>query len=173
VFSLRHGLSPYIFLRRAPVLPILIRQNCPLLWMPPIYLFSKLSIKQSEIQNSTVCFKPPSYYHNVFTFTLFLPEGRAGVAWELSNKMMLFLSLHPLISYLHPLFIYPSHLSLSLHGFKGLWNLLVLMNSRRDQGFHLRPLFLPKIRRIISLARSHNRSSTERTLDVGLNSLHL
>jgi hypothetical protein len=32
------------------------------------------------------------YHHNVFTFTLFLPEGRAGVAWEPSNKMMLFLS---------------------------------------------------------------------------------
>jgi hypothetical protein len=139
--------------------------------MPPIYLFSKLSIKQSEIQNSTVCFKPPPYYRYVFTVTLFLPEGRAGVAWELSNKMMLFLSLHPLISYLHPLHL--SFSSLSLSGFKGLWNLLVSMNSRRDQGFHLRPLFLPKIHRIISLARSHNRSSTERTLDVGLNSLHL
>jgi len=33
------------------------------------------------------------YHHNVFTFTLFLPEGRAGVAWEPSNKIMLFLSL--------------------------------------------------------------------------------
>jgi hypothetical protein len=61
-----------------------------------------------------------SYYHNVFTFTLFLPEGRAGVAWEPSNKMMLFLpprkikclSLHPLIFSLNLLFIYPSHLSL-------------------------------------------------------------
>jgi hypothetical protein len=31
------------------------------------------------------------YYHNVFTFTLFLAEGRAGAAWEPSNKMMLFL----------------------------------------------------------------------------------
>jgi hypothetical protein len=26
------------------------------------------------------------YYHNVFTFTLLLPEGRAGVAWESSEK---------------------------------------------------------------------------------------
>jgi hypothetical protein len=26
------------------------------------------------------------YHHNVFTFTLLLPEGRAGVAWEPSNK---------------------------------------------------------------------------------------
>jgi hypothetical protein len=33
------------------------------------------------------------YHHNVFTFILFLPEGRAGVAWEPSNKIMLFLSL--------------------------------------------------------------------------------
>jgi hypothetical protein len=32
-----------------------------------------------------------SYYHNVFTFTLFLREGRMGVAWEPSNKMLLFL----------------------------------------------------------------------------------
>jgi hypothetical protein len=36
------------------------------------------------------------YHHNVFTFTLFLPEGRAGVAWEPSNKIMLFLSLSAL-----------------------------------------------------------------------------
>jgi hypothetical protein len=64
------------------------------------------------------------YYRNVFTFTLFLPEGRAGVAWEPSNKMMLFfpprkikcLLLHPLISPLNLLFIYPSHLSPSLNG---------------------------------------------------------
>jgi hypothetical protein len=61
------------------------------------------------------------YHHNVFTFTLFLQEGRAGVAWEPSNKTMLFLptrkikclSLHPLISSFNLLFIYPSHLSLS------------------------------------------------------------
>jgi hypothetical protein len=67
------------------------------------------------------------YYHNVFTFTLFLAEGRAGVAWEPCNKMMLFLpprkikclSLHPLIYSLNLLFIYPYHLCLSL-GFKGL-----------------------------------------------------
>jgi hypothetical protein len=26
------------------------------------------------------------YYYNVFDFTLFLPEGRAGVTWEPSNK---------------------------------------------------------------------------------------
>jgi hypothetical protein len=33
------------------------------------------------------------YYHNVFAFMLFLPEGRVDVAWEPSNKMMLFLRL--------------------------------------------------------------------------------
>jgi hypothetical protein len=62
------------------------------------------------------------YHHNVFTFALFLPEGRAGLAWEPSNKMKLFLpprkikclSLHSLIYSLNLLFIYPSHLSLSL-----------------------------------------------------------
>jgi hypothetical protein len=70
----------------------------------------------------SVCLKPPPYYNNVFTITLFPPEGRAGVAWEPSNKMMLFLpprkikclSLHLLISSLNLLFIYPSQLSLSL-----------------------------------------------------------
>jgi hypothetical protein len=60
------------------------------------------------------------YYHNVFTFTLFILGGRSGVAWEPSNKMMLFLPprkikclpLRPLISSLYLFFIYPSHLSL-------------------------------------------------------------
>jgi hypothetical protein len=45
------------------------------------------------------------YYQNVFIFTLFQPEGRAGITWEPYNKMMLFLppwkikclSLYPLI----------------------------------------------------------------------------
>jgi hypothetical protein len=61
------------------------------------------------------------YYHNVFTFTLFLPERRAGVAWEPSNKMMLFfppsekIKSSPLYFLLN-LFIYPSHLS--LYGFQ-------------------------------------------------------
>jgi hypothetical protein len=62
-----------------------------------------------------------TYYHKVFSFTLFLPEVRACVAWEPSNKMMFFLhpqkikclSLHPLISSLNLLFIYPSHFSFS------------------------------------------------------------
>jgi hypothetical protein len=54
---------------------------------------AKLSIKQSEIQNSAVSLKPPSITKNIFTFTLFPQEGRAGVAWEPSYKMMLFVSL--------------------------------------------------------------------------------
>jgi hypothetical protein len=36
-------------------------------------------------------FRCLSYHRNVFAFTLFLSEGRAGVAWEPSNKAMLFL----------------------------------------------------------------------------------
>jgi hypothetical protein len=66
-------------------------------------------------------FEATSYYRNVFTFTLFLSAGRAGEAWEPSNKIMLFLPLWKikclspltLISSLHLLFIYPSSLSLS------------------------------------------------------------
>jgi hypothetical protein len=101
VFSLRYGQNFLILFRRA----------------------SKLSIKQSEIQKSKFrCLSEATpYHHNVFTFTLFLPEGRAGVAWEPSNKMILLLpprkikclSLHPLISSLNLLFIYPCHISLS------------------------------------------------------------
>jgi hypothetical protein len=60
-----------------------------------LIVFFKLSIKQSEIQNSKFrsLSEATQYHHNVFTFTLFIPEGRAGVAWEPSNKIMLFLSL--------------------------------------------------------------------------------
>jgi hypothetical protein len=45
-------------------------------------------MKQSEIQKSKFRFlsEATPYHHNVLTFTLFLPEGRAGVAWEPSNK---------------------------------------------------------------------------------------
>jgi hypothetical protein len=66
---------------------------------PPVVdaadLFSKLPIKQSETQNSKFrCLSEATpYHHNVFTFTLLLLEGRAGVAWEPSNKMMVFLPL--------------------------------------------------------------------------------
>jgi hypothetical protein len=55
-----------------------------------------------------------SYYHNVFTFTLFLPEGRAGVAWEPSNKIMLFLPPRKIVSLTSPLdFLFESTLHLS------------------------------------------------------------
>jgi hypothetical protein len=67
------------------------------------------------------------YYHNVFTFTLFIPEGRAGVAWEPSNKIMLFLPLvKDKVSLTSPLdFIFESTLNVSFPislslGFKGL-----------------------------------------------------
>jgi hypothetical protein len=95
--------------------------------LPPVVDAADLIVLQiidKTIRNSKFRCLPEAtpYHHNVFTFTLFLPEGRAGVAWEHSNKMMLFLSprkikclsLHPLISSLNLLFIYPSHLSLSL-----------------------------------------------------------
>jgi hypothetical protein len=36
-------------------------------------------------------FETTSYPPNIFTYILFLLEGRAGVAWESSNKVMLFL----------------------------------------------------------------------------------
>jgi hypothetical protein len=50
-------------------------------------------IINKKIRNSNLrCLSEATpYYYNVFTFTLFLPEGRAGVAWEPSSKMMLFL----------------------------------------------------------------------------------
>jgi hypothetical protein len=102
--------------------------------LPPVVVAADLIVFQiidKTIRNSKFrCLsEATSYYHNVFTFTLFLPEGRAGVAWEPSNKIILFLpprkmkclSLHPLISSLNLLFIYPSHLSLYL-GFKQLNN---------------------------------------------------
>jgi hypothetical protein len=54
-------------------------------------LFSKLSIKHAEIKKSKFrCLSEVTpYHHNVFTFTLLIPEGRASVAWEPSNKMKL------------------------------------------------------------------------------------
>jgi hypothetical protein len=90
-------------------------------------LVFKIIDKVIRKSNFRCLFEATSYYHNVFTFTLFLSEGRASVAWEPCNKIMLFLSpwkikclsLLPLISFLHLLLIYPSYLSLFL-GFKGL-----------------------------------------------------
>jgi hypothetical protein len=54
-------------------------------------------------------FEATSYHHDIFTFALFLSEGRTGLAWEPSNKVKLFLpreemkclSILPLISSLH------------------------------------------------------------------------
>jgi hypothetical protein len=59
-------------------------------------------------------FEATSYYHNVFTFTLLLPEGCAGVACEPSNKM-LFLPLRKIkVSLTSPLgFLFASTLQLS------------------------------------------------------------
>jgi hypothetical protein len=102
--------------------------------LPPVVDAAHLLVFQiidKTIRNSKFCCLPETspYYHNVFTFTVFLLEGRACVAWEPSNKIMLFLpprkikclSLHLTISSLNLLFINTSHLSLSLgFGFKGL-----------------------------------------------------
>jgi hypothetical protein len=108
-------------------LPILKSSKLPPVVDAADLIVSKLSIKQSEIQNSAVSETTP-YHHNVFTFTLFLPEGRTGVAWELANKMMLFLPPQKIVSLTSPLDLllestlhlsFPS-LSLSLFGFRGL-----------------------------------------------------
>jgi hypothetical protein len=67
----------------------------------------------SKIQNFAV-FEATFYYRNVFTFTLFLSEGRAGVAWEPSHKITLFLPLwkiKSLTSHLDFLFTSTLHLS--------------------------------------------------------------
>jgi hypothetical protein len=69
-------------------LPIL---NSPKL--PPVVDAADLifQIIDKTIRNSKFRYLSEAtlYHHNVFTFTLFLPEGRAVVAWEPSNKMML------------------------------------------------------------------------------------
>jgi hypothetical protein len=64
--------------------------------LPPVVDAADLIVLQiidKTIRNSKFrCLSEATpYHHNVFTFTLFLPEGRAGVAWEPSNKIMLFL----------------------------------------------------------------------------------
>jgi hypothetical protein len=67
--------------------------------MPLINLFFKLSINNHKFKISKFrsLSEATPYHHNVFTFTLFLPEERAGVAWEPSNKIMLFLFLSSLV----------------------------------------------------------------------------
>jgi hypothetical protein len=59
--------------------------------LPPVVDAANLIVSQiidKTIRNSKFrCLSEATpYHHNVFTFTLFLPEGRAGVAWEPSNK---------------------------------------------------------------------------------------
>jgi hypothetical protein len=61
-----------------------------------------------------------SNHSNVFTFTLLLSEGRAGEAWEPSNKTMLFLPprnkvslTSPMTFHVHLLFCYAFYLFLS------------------------------------------------------------
>ena len=51
----------------------------------------------NEIQdNFTWCLFQTSFRHsNVFTFIIFLSEGRAGEAWELSNKLFFSFPLPP------------------------------------------------------------------------------
>jgi hypothetical protein len=81
----------------------------------PNYRKCKLKIRNSGLLEAT------SYHLKVFTFTLFWSEGRAGIAWEPSNKLMLFppppklkcLSLLPLY-FLFTSTLYLSFLSLSL-----------------------------------------------------------
>jgi hypothetical protein len=56
--------------------------------LPPVVDADDLTIRNSKFRCLSVC------HHNVFISTLFLPEGRAGVAWEHSNKKdAFFLSL--------------------------------------------------------------------------------
>jgi hypothetical protein len=66
--------------------------------LPPIVDAADLIVFQiidKTIRNSKFrCLsEATSYYNNIFTFTLFIPEGRTGVAWEHSSKIMLFLPL--------------------------------------------------------------------------------
>jgi hypothetical protein len=121
VFSLRYDLASYYLDElqlRSPDFKLV--KITPVVDAADLFV---LQIIDKTIRNSKFsCLSETTpYHHNVFIFTLFLPEGRAGVAWEPSNKMLFFpprkincLSLHPLISPLNLLFLYPSHLSLSL-----------------------------------------------------------
>jgi hypothetical protein len=64
--------------------------------LPPVVDAADLIVLQiidQTIRNSKFrCLSEATpYYHNVFTLALLLPDGRAGVAWEPSKKMMLFL----------------------------------------------------------------------------------
>jgi hypothetical protein len=60
--------------------------------LPPVADLIFLIIDKTIINSKFRClYEATPYHHNVFTLTLFLPEGRAGVAWEPSNKIMFFL----------------------------------------------------------------------------------
>jgi hypothetical protein len=104
-------------------LPFETHQNYPVTDAAKLLVFFQIIDKVIRNSKSCCLFETTSHYHNVFTFTLFLSKGRAVVAWEPSNKMMLFLpprkinclSLLPLIFSLHLYF-----LSLPLLGSRGL-----------------------------------------------------
>jgi hypothetical protein len=98
-------------------LPVLnLSKLSPVVDASKLYVFPNYCnvIKNSKFRCK---FEATSYHYNVFTFTLFLSEGRAGLVWEPSNKVMLSpleikcLSFLPPISSLHLLFINPSSLS--------------------------------------------------------------
>jgi hypothetical protein len=108
--------------------------------------FIVLQIIDKTIRNSKfrcISYATP-YRHNVFTFTLFQPEGRTGVSWEPSNKMMLFLppseskvSLTSPLNFLFESTLHLSFPSLSLSGFKGLiFNPLIISLSCHVSGSH-------------------------------------
>jgi hypothetical protein len=72
-------------------LPILNSSNLPPVVDAADLIVLQIIDKTTRNSNFRCLSEATPYHHNVFTFTLFLPEGRAGVAWEPSNKMMLFL----------------------------------------------------------------------------------
>jgi hypothetical protein len=109
-------------------LPILNSSKLPPVVAAADYMFYKLSIKQSEIQNFAVCLKPPPI--------------TISVAWEPSDKMMLFSPSENKVSLTSPLgFLFESilylsfpSLSLSLISFKGLTEIKykVLLRLRKQ-----------------------------------------
>jgi hypothetical protein len=84
-------------------------------------IHKKIKIPLSLFQTFT------TYHPSVFTLTPFLSEGRAGIAWEPSKSMILFLPSTNKVSFIsYPYFPFAStrllpFLTLSLSvGFKGL-----------------------------------------------------
>jgi hypothetical protein len=72
-------------------LPILNSSKLPPVVDAAVLLVFQIIDKVIKNLKLRCLFETTSYYHNVFTSTLSLSEGRAGIAWETSNKMMLFL----------------------------------------------------------------------------------